>query len=449
MKQPRRHLYRTATTTLCALACLLFVAARCERAEVVRARRLSSLHSSSPATTGEARLAVFDDVWQTVRERYYDPTLHGLDWPALRAELRPRAAFAGDQAELYALLRSLLARLRDPHTRVYAPDESKDWREQRYMTVGVRVREIESEMTVTEVERASEAERAGVRAGDVVWSIDGETASALLARRLQEQDVATSGDARLRAVAVARIFDGARDSVASVVFRADAGREKSVRLRRVLQVRAPVLRVRRAGAGVGVAQFNFFTAEIAGELARALKGELRGARGLVLDLRENGGGDAEAMTDIASLFLPTGTKLGRFTDRQSRVQLEPQTRAAMLSAADTIEEFRGPLVILTSARTASAAEVFLAALKERGRATLIGENTCGCVLGIRRQHTLPDGGTLEISEVDFRTAAGSRLEGAGLAPDERFSPTRQDLRTGRDRALKRALELLETTGKKN
>ncbi|HYP53169.1 MAG TPA: S41 family peptidase, partial [Pyrinomonadaceae bacterium] len=80
-----------------------------------------------------------------------------------------------------------------------------------------------------------------------------------------------------------------------------------------------------------------------------------------------------------------------------------------------------------------------AAFKERRRATVLGENTCGCVLGIRRRHKLPDGGTLEISEMDFRTATGERLEGEGVAPDELVRPTRRDLASGHDRALARAL----------
>jgi C-terminal processing protease CtpA/Prc len=149
------------------------------------------------------------------------------------------------------------------------------------------------------------------------------------------------------------------------------------------------------------------------------------------------------MTDIASLFLPAGLRLGRFTDRDGRPRLEPQTRTRLFSAADTPDAFAGPVVVLTGARTASASEVFTAALRERGRARVVGEATCGCVLGIRRRHTLPDGGLLDVSEMDYRTAGGRRLEGAGLEPDERVAPTRRDLQSGRDAALARAFEILK------
>ncbi|MBC7930625.1 MAG: peptidase S41, partial [Rubrivivax sp.] len=104
---------------------------------------------------------------------------------------------------------------------------------------------------------------------------------------------------------------------------------------------------------------------------------------------------------------------------------------------------RGRIILLTNARTASAAEVFAASLREAGRARVVGETTCGCVLGIRRRHQLPDGGVLDISEMNYHTAGGVRLEGRGLSPDEQITPTREDLRRGRDRAVELALEILK------
>ncbi len=202
--------------------------------------------------------------------------------------------------------------------------------------------------------------------------------------------------------------------------------------------------MRRGAGGIGVAVLNSFTQTTAMDFVRSLaSGKLRGVRALVLDLRNNGGGEAEAMTEIASAFLPPGESLGRFTDRAGRVTVEPHTRAAMLFAPDSIKSFDGPLIILTSERTSSAAEIFVAAMRERGRAKIIGANTCGCVLAIRRSHILPDGGQLDISEMDYRTAAGTRLEGAGVAPDEIITLDRKDIRAHRDRAIKRAMEMLK------
>jgi carboxyl-terminal processing protease len=402
--------------------------------------------------TREGRLIVFDEAWHTIRERYYDRALHGVDWEEVRVRLRPLAAEAASETEFYAVLRRLTSRLRDAHTRVFSPDERFDWQRPTYIGVGLSLREIAGEIVVAAVERGGEAERGGVRAGDALVSLEGEPAAAVFARRLAEETGAST-DSAARQQAAARLFKGARDTFVTAVFARDdavgrAGKttRKSVRLRRVLHSRPPVLNVQKS-EGFPVVNFNMFVPEIASELMRALRrGELRGARGLVIDLRENGGGHAETMTDIASAFLPQGTHLGEFTDREGRVSSAPQTRAALLFAADAVTEFRGAVVVLTSTRTASAAEILAAALQETRRARVIGEHTCGCVLAIRRRHTLPDGGLLDISEMDFRTALRTRLEGRGITPDELVSPTRRDFTDGRDPALERAVRILKGRG---
>jgi carboxyl-terminal processing protease len=439
MKNLTTKLKRTALA-LCAAASLFALAPAprlAARADAPRAEY---------SATREGRLRIFDEVWEQVRQRYFDPGLHGVDWQGLRVELRPRAADARGEAELYALLRSMLGHLRDPHTRVYAPGEGDDWRVQRYVSAGVAVRELRGQVVVTDVDRDTDASRAGLRAGDAVLRVDGEPVAAIVSRRLAEQDADGSSSARL--VAVSRLFDGPQGSNVGVTFaRAGETREREATLKRERRTRLPSFDVRGAGRGVRVVRFNIFTPESAAQFARALGDELKGARALVIDLRDNGGGEAESMADFASTLLPAGLSLGRFTDRTGAVRLEPFTRAALLSSADSFRRFAGPLVLLTSPRTASAAEVFAASLRETNRAAVIGETTCGCVLGIRRRHTLPDGGLLDVSELDYHTAGGTRLEGAGLRPDVTVEPTREDLRRRRDPAVERALEILKDVRK--
>jgi carboxyl-terminal processing protease len=407
----------------------------------------ASASSDARLSTGtrEGRLTVFDDVWQTVGDRYYDPSMRGVDWEAERARLRPLAAAAGTQAEFYTILRRLLGALGDAHTRVFTPEERSEWHRPVYVSVGLAARELDGEVIVTRVERESEAERAGVRAGDAVLTIDGVPARDALSRRADES---AAGPKRAGTAAAARLFDGPRDTEVTLTLSARNGRERerTVRLRRTLQTREPWLAFRRAEDST-IVSFNFFTQEIAVRLmrelrARAAAGEV--GEGIVVDLRDNGGGDAEAMIDIASAFLPAGTALGQFRGRTGEVAVAPRTRRAMLLAADEVSSYDGPVVVLTGPRTASAAEIFAAALQERGRARVVGEPTCGCVLAIRRRHTLPDGGLLDISEMDYHTARERRLEGAGVAPDEAVGLTRRDLSEGRDAALLRALSLLKS-----
>jgi carboxyl-terminal processing protease len=397
----------------------------------------------SRTETREGRLAVFDDVWETIHDRYYDPSFHGIDWHGLREEFRPLAAEARTTAELYSVLRRMVGLLRDAHTRVYAPDEKFDWQHPHVISVGLSVREVEGKPVIVAVEEGSEAERAGLRTGDIITSVDGEPALAVFHRRLQEQSgSSTVAAARLRAMAT--IFEGERDTRARVGWRGGDERERFASLRRQWIDRTALLRVRRVSAQIGVVEFDAFTQTVALDFMRSLREKLRGVRGLIVDLRNNGGGEAEAMTEIASAFLPRGSSLGRFMDRTGRTAFEPQTRSAMLFAAEAVALLRVPVVILTSEKTSSAAEIFVATVRERNRATVIGGPTCGCVLAIRRRHTLPDGGALDVSEMDYRTAAGKRLEGAGIMPDERVTSSVLDLRARRDRAMERAIERLKS-----
>ena len=425
---------------LCALT--LAPATGAKRAAVTSARPVADEgERTGPYATREGRLRIFDEVWEQVRERYFDPTFRGVDWQVARTDLRPLAADAQNATELYAVLRQMLGRLHDPHTRVFSPNDGTDWRVQRYISVGLSARELGGALLVSDVERDSQAARVGMRAGAELVSVEGEKAASLFARKLAETDAGEGRAARLQAIA--HLFDGPADSFVSLDFRrAGETRVRSASLRREPRTRVPTFDAKREG-GARLVRFNIFTPEVAAQFARSLRKELKGARSLVIDLRDNGGGEADAMADVASGLLPAGLSLGQFTDRAGQVRLEPFTRASLYSSAETLERFQGPVVILTNARTASAAEVFAAAMRERRRALVVGEQTCGCVLGIRRRHVLPDGGVLDISEMDYRTAAGSRLEGTGLRPDMEVAPTLEDLRRRRDRALTLALELLK------
>jgi C-terminal processing protease CtpA/Prc len=147
------------------------------------------------------------------------------------------------------------------------------------------------------------------------------------------------------------------------------------------------------------------------------------------------------MADIASLFLEDGINLGKFADR-SGASFELQTFSKRMWRIPRLTQIKLPLVVLTSESTSSAAEILVAALQAKRRARVIGTETCGCVLAIRSRHALPDGGILDVSEFDYRTAAGLRLEGAGVKPDSRAPLTRSDIYSRRDKSFELAKRLL-------
>jgi carboxyl-terminal processing protease len=388
--------------------------------------------------TPEGRLVVFDDVWETIQERYYDPSLQGIDWQARRNSFRPAAAKATGTHEFYVVLRQLISALKDAHTRVYSPEEKFDWWSPRYVTVGVAIRDVEGVPTVVGVEQNSTAAKSGIRSGDIILTVDDEPAAELIQKRLRLSDAPVE----IRSRIVSTLLDGPPGSSVGISWQSRDGKTKSASLQRYWNQRQLSFSSDRKGKLL-VLRLDAFTQSVSSDFSKALPALLKDSHGIILDLRGNGGGDAEAMADIASLFLNDGINLGRFADR-SGAAFELQTYFKRVWRVPLPSQVKLPLVVLTSENTSSAAEILVAALQTNKRARVIGAGTCGCVLAIRNRHALPDGGVLDVSEFDYRTASGVRLEGRGVKPDEVVSLTRRDLYSRRDIALTQAISYLKT-----
>jgi carboxyl-terminal processing protease len=395
----------------------------------------ASLVSTS---TLEGRLAVFDDVWETIDERYYDPTFRGINWQAMRTTFRPRAAAANGTEEFYAVLREMIGPLQDAHTRVYSPEEKFDWWKPKFQNVGLSIREVEGYLTVVRVEPSSAGAHVGIHPGDAIVEIDGMPSSQLIVQRLRQFGSGPDESTRFRVIT--NLLEGPVGSTLRLSWQTQRGKVKSATLQRGWMERRLGFHIKRSD-NFAVIKIDAFTQVIATELTRALPQTLKSARGIILDLRSNGGGDAEAMSELASILLEGGTSLGKFADR-SGASFELRTSAGALSIVSPFPRTDLPVVVLTSESTSSAAEILVAALKKQRRARVIGTQTCGCVLAIRNRHALPDGGVLDVSELDYRTADGVRLEGAGVEPDETVVTRRSEIYSRRDEVLESAKRFL-------
>ena len=336
------------------------------------------------------------------------------------------------------MLRQMIASLRDAHTRVYSPDEKFDWWSPRFVTVGVAVREVEGAPTVIQIEAGSAASRTDMRQGDLIVTVDDVPVAEFVAQRIRNSGLPNTKNVRHRIIAT--LFDGPAGTSVKVEWITRSRKHKSTVLQRYWSQRNLGFNNQRKGK-IAVLRLDAFTQSVSLDFSKNLPPILEGAEGIILDLRGNGGGDAEAMADVASLFLEDGTNLGKFADR-SGASFELHTFLRRMWRSKTLAPIKLPLVVLTSENTSSAAEILAATLQAKGRAQVIGSGTCGCVLAIRSRHALPDGGVLDVSEFDYRTAGGVRLEGAGVRPDKLITLTRADIYARNDRALERARDLL-------
>ena len=194
--------------------------------------------------------------------------------------------------------------------------------------------------------------------------------------------------------------------------------------------------VRWRGRRYGLVVFASFTegsaAQLRAEIDRLLR---RGADGILLDMRGNGGGLLNEAVDVASIFIPDGTIVS--TDGRSRARhVYTATGGAIARSV--------PVVVLVDRGSASAAEIVAGALQDRDRARVVGTRTYG--KGVFQEiRELSNGGALDLTVGQYFLPSGRNLggkgvkEGSGIAPDLR---AKDDPDTRRDEALEAALRTL-------
>ena len=406
-------------------------------------------HELTPASTrldAEARQRAFDFVWKTIWERYHDAAFNGADWTAVGARYRPIALAAKDDEAFWDVLDKMTGELRDAHTRVDSPARVELRRRDESITLGFSFVERDGRLAITSVHPESDAWWAGVRPGMIVVSIGGEPAVAAYEKlKADTRFDSTERSRHLRAVR--RLTTGELGSTLAVRFeRADGSQFEAVLSRRKVTVRASESH-RVLPSGYGYIRLSQWTVGLTTRVLASLE-TLKGAPGLVIDLRNNPGGSVHAVNRLLERFFTERVDIGGTTTRTGQpvsilfgtVEII-KLKTVMEGRADA---YRGPVVILVNAGSASGSELFSGVMQATQRAKIVGEPTCGCLLGFLGYARIPGGGELAYSEVGFVMSNGKRIEGEGVIPDHTVVPTLTDLQQNRDRALEEAQEILRT-----
>ena len=323
-----------------------------------------------------------------------------------------------------AALKGAVADLEDRFSNYFSPSEYALFTKainNQFSGIGTGVDEVPQGLRVLTVYAKSPAAKAGIRAGDIITAANG--------RKLAGLKSAT-------AVALIKGPEGTK-----VTLRLRRGSLTLVRRVTRGTVSIPVVASKIASAGgqrvayIRLTTFGPRTAHV--EVARAIrKQRARGAKGIVLDLRANGGGLVSEAQLIASMFLDGGPIV------KTKGRTEP-TRT--LSAKGDPLAGKLPAVVLVDGGTASASEIVAGALQDRKRAKLVGVTTFG--KGVYQQVTpLSNGGALDITVGQYFLPSGRNLggpgvgRGSGLKPDVRIRDDPDTLRA--DEALDRALAVI-------
>lgn len=284
----------------------------------------------------------------------------------------------------------------DPHSNYLPPsnyDELRERTEGQYSGVGLTISADGGMVKVIAPMDDSPAARAGVQAGDVISSIEGQNAAGLTVSQVSE---------KLR---------GAVGTSIRVTFLRDGSDPLEVVLtREVIKVQSVTGRVEGDFGYLRVSTFNENTGRELAEAITKIKTEKPGVKGYVLDLRNNGGGLLNAAIDVSDAFLERGeivSQRGRKPEQIQRYSAKPGDLTGGL-----------PLVVLVNYGSASASEIVAGALKDHQRATVVGLTSFGkgsvqTVIPLRNGQD----GALSITTARYYTPSGASIQKIGIEPD--------------------------------
>lgn len=373
----------------------------------------TSIHwSQSQAFFRESPKEVIDEVWQLIDHEYVDETFNDQDWQAIRTDYLNRDYT--DSGHAYEAIREMLDSLEDPYTRFMDPQEFRNMQidtSGELTGVGIQISQEEEteEIVVVSPIEDTPAFEAGLRSGDVIVGIDGQTTEGM--------DLSD---------AVNLIRGPVNSEVTLTVVR--EGEEIDFDL---VRARIEIHPVRYAyhpeqEGGVGYIRLTQFSANAASEMREAIQElELRDVTGYVLDLRSNPGGLLYSSIDISRMWLSDGTIVST-VNREGTVDENVASDRALSDK---------PLVVLVDGGSASASEILSGALQDNNRAVLVGTTTFGKGL-VQSVRGLGDGSGIAVTIAKYLTPSGRDINTLGIEPDftvELTDDEREFLSEDRDR----------------
>jgi carboxyl-terminal processing protease len=338
-------------------------------------RQSDEAPAAAPAALPWEEARLFAEVYERIKREYVDEV--------------------DDHELMEKAVRGMVAAL-DPHSAFLDSEEFEEIRLSTmgsYPGVGIEVVAEDDGVKVLRPIEGSPAEQAGMLSGDFIVKIDGVDVGADLAG------------------AINRMRGPAGSTVRLTVRRPGHGELLNFSLRRAkVEVRSVAQQDLEPGYGyVRITGFSETTADdVAHALAHLKRDNPRGLKGLVLDLRNNPGGVLEASVAVADAFLEHGLIVsadGRTADSQFRMDATP---------GDLIDG--APIVVLVNGGSASAAEILAGALKDHGRAELVGHKTYGKG-SVQTVMPLSHGGALKLTTSLYYTPSGASIHEKGILPD--------------------------------
>ncbi len=350
--------------------------------------------------------------WVLLRERFYDPAMHNTDWESIWEKYEKRLDGIKRKDSLYSLIREMLGELNASHLGIWGADERSS---NPMLLTGEWGGITDSGLKVRQVFKYGPA-WGKVKKGDRILEVEGRSVKSLsdLDRALMDRSGKLTSFVFQKAGAVPLLCVSPRAMSAKFMKETDHDRKEYVDLK--TNGRAAYIHLRRMSMS-DLEQFKE-------ELGR----DGRDKSGLILDVRDNGGGRiAEYILDML--------------ERQPYAYSESR-KIGVQKNWPSKYAWTKPIVVLINERSFSNAEIFPAGFKALGLGKVIGVTTAGGVIGTV-DIKLVDGSTFRTPFVKWITAGGKNMENLGIEPDIYVRNMPQDVVEGRDAQLDKAIKELK------
>ena len=313
-------------------------------------------------------------------------------------------------------LKGYVAGLGDPYSVYYDKDETKELFEStegRYAGIGALMAQDQAtkEISIEEVYKDSPAEKAGMKAGDILLTIDG--------RNVTEMEL----------LDVADLVKGEEGTSVSISVKRDGESIEMEVVRKIVETPTVEAEIKENQIGyLKISEFDTVTYDQFKTEMEELEND--GMKGLIVDLRDNPGGNLDTVCEILDEFLPEGTIV--YTEDKDGNRVETKE-------SDEEHQFTKPLAVLVNEKSASASEVFTGAIQDYGTGTIVGTQTYGKGI-VQTLYSLSDGSCLKITTAQYFTPNGRNIHGTGITPDIVLEKT-DDGQT--DNQLEKAMEIVQ------
>lgn len=382
-------------------------------------------------------------LWSQAKYNFANFDHAAIDWDKTYLDYLPLVKTTTSTAQYYKVLQQFYAQLKDGHSNVYPP---KELSAAFYTRPPFRTELVEGRVFVTQVFSDS-LKNTGITPGTEILSIDGQPVLTYGKMQIAPyQSSSTPQDLDIRTYTYA-LLSGPAGSPLRLQLRSSKGKTWQQDVARTgyhdVKNAIPSIEFKQIGQ-IGYLTVNNFEDEKIMKQFDSLFTQIAATKGLIIDIRNNGGGSSgigyhiiESLTNKP--FKTSYSKIPRYIPSINGIQW--QENAARDWDANGKQYYDKPVVVLISARTFSAAEDFTVAFDYIKRGKLIGQTTGGST-GQPISFNLPGGGSARICSKHDAYPDGKEFVGVGIAPDVMVTKTIKDLWSGKDAALEKALQSL-------